>query len=553
MGEEVADVEQAIARILAAQLVLVFGTELPCPRSSRRSPQFSSDAAAERIPNLDTLKKELREYHDCTCTCGCYAHDLDVQADRAIAFLRQRAAHRQPHEKLALILDIDETTLSNYQEMLGADFAYNKPSSMQWVDTAQAPAIPGTLRLYKEAQRLGVSIFFITGRDEAQRAATERNLRAQGFDNWKQLVMRPADHGSQTIGAFKAVARGQIARAGLHAGAECGRPVERPEGQAGSGVLSEVSRPVLLHSVACGLMDANVAGAGFDAHRGPAAADGALHMVVVHRALRHDLAVAMNAAGAGLGVERQPRIACPKLYASRAGVDAPGSSGRAVNLDIARAGSGLQPAAQILQLDRTRAGARFHVAGADLLGVDVTRAGADGESAFESGGVDRSRACAQFCICAHAFVGHVARSRRSIQIGVGRSQNLIVDADVAEIVVIPSDADDVACLLDGRMRRDLAAPCSSLAPQPDLTRAKMCTRPSGPLVRWMEPEPVATVRSSRPFTARSRSNVASLANAGTAAMAANVTKTENAAQKCLIAFLILPPESLYAGGGAPVP
>jgi hypothetical protein len=58
-----------------------------------------------------------------------------------------------------------------------------------------------------------VSIIFITGRGEAQRAATEQNLRAQGFDNWKLLVMRP-DQDSQTIGAFKAVARGQIAAAG---------------------------------------------------------------------------------------------------------------------------------------------------------------------------------------------------------------------------------------------------------------------------------------------------------------------------------------------------
>ena len=195
--------------ILAAQLVLLFG---PGWLRAQPSPQpaFSSDTQAERIPNLDTLKKELRQYHDCTCTCGCWTHDQDVQADRAMAFLRQRAAHRRAPEKLALVLDIDETTLSNYQEDVGADFAYNKPVFDAWVDTAQAPAIPGTLRLYKEAQRLGVSVLFITGRDEAQRAATERNLRAQGFDNWQELVMRPADHGSLSIGEFKQMARSQI-------------------------------------------------------------------------------------------------------------------------------------------------------------------------------------------------------------------------------------------------------------------------------------------------------------------------------------------------------
>lgn len=199
--------------ISAAVFVWAFGSYgLAAQQASAQ--QFSANAAAERIPNLDALKKELRQYHDCTCPCGCYAHDLDAQADRAIAFLRRRAAHRRPAEKLALILDIDETTLSNYQEEVGADFGYNAATFDAWVKTAQAPAIPGTLRVYKEAQRLGVSIFFITGRSETERAATERNLRAQGFDKWRQLAMRPADHGPETAGAFKAMIRGQIAAQG---------------------------------------------------------------------------------------------------------------------------------------------------------------------------------------------------------------------------------------------------------------------------------------------------------------------------------------------------
>ncbi len=177
-------------------------------------PAFSTDAAAEQIPNLDTIKKDLRQYHGCTCTCGCYAHDLDVQADVAIAFLRERAAHRNAGEKLALILDIDETTLSNYRELSDADFQYIPDAFNAWIDAKQAPAIPGTLRLYKEAQRLGVNILFITGRTDAQRAATEFNLRAQGFDHWQELVMLPAAHGTQTIGEFKQEARGQMVAKG---------------------------------------------------------------------------------------------------------------------------------------------------------------------------------------------------------------------------------------------------------------------------------------------------------------------------------------------------
>jgi putative acid phosphatase of HAD superfamily subfamily IIIB len=207
--------------ILAAPVTFAIGlaiglTSLP---AQQPKPVISSDAAAERIPNLGTLKTELKRYHDCTCKCGCYAHDLDAQADRAIEFLHRLDARHRRHEKLALILDIDDTTLSTYPEMVGADFGYDPASYDAWLATAQAPAIPGTLRIYKEAQKFGFNIFFITGRKEAVRAATERNLRAQGFDSWNLLVMLPADRGSanqgsQTIGAFKAVARRQIAAAG---------------------------------------------------------------------------------------------------------------------------------------------------------------------------------------------------------------------------------------------------------------------------------------------------------------------------------------------------
>ena len=72
-------------------------------------PRFAPVAPSERIPNLDTLKEELKQYHACSCACGCYAKDLDLQSERAIAFLRREAAHRRPNEKLALVLDIDET------------------------------------------------------------------------------------------------------------------------------------------------------------------------------------------------------------------------------------------------------------------------------------------------------------------------------------------------------------------------------------------------------------------------------------------------------------
>jgi len=171
---------------------------------------YSPLAPSERITNLDDTKAQLRSYHACTCKCGCYTKDLDLQADRAIAWLRTRAAHRKPDEKLAIIIDVDETSLSNWPEMDKAGFAYDNTVFTEWVNSGQATAVASTLRLYNEAMRLNVSVIFLTGRPEEQRAATARNLQAVGFKTWEKLILRRPDQAKQTATAFKSADRAQI-------------------------------------------------------------------------------------------------------------------------------------------------------------------------------------------------------------------------------------------------------------------------------------------------------------------------------------------------------
>ena len=208
--------------ILAAVLALTISglsavSQAPAGAKAKAKTQHavSQNLAAEQIVNLDVLKVQVQSYHDCTCKCGCYAHDLDAQADRAIAFLRKRTAQKRADEKLAMVLDIDETSLSNYEELQTSGFSYVKHDFDAWVETAVAPAISGTLRLYTEAQKLGVKIYFITGRPESQRAVTESNLNAQGYANWQRLILRPASAASQTTTAYKSSMRAQIVKKGF--------------------------------------------------------------------------------------------------------------------------------------------------------------------------------------------------------------------------------------------------------------------------------------------------------------------------------------------------
>jgi predicted secreted acid phosphatase len=57
-------------------------------------------------------------------------------------------------------------------------------------------------------------VFFLTGRGEAERAATEQNLRGQGFEGWQELILRKAGQRSSTALEFKSAERARIVAQG---------------------------------------------------------------------------------------------------------------------------------------------------------------------------------------------------------------------------------------------------------------------------------------------------------------------------------------------------
>jgi acid phosphatase len=170
----------------------------------------------EPKPNLGQWKTHLIAYHNCQAGQGCYASDLDRQSDRAIAYLRQRTEKAMPGQKLALVLDIDETALSNWDEEIQDDFGYIAKDWNDWVDKKSAPAIPSTLRLYQEAVKRGVSVFLITGRNAAQEIATSENLKSVGYDHWAGLALRGAHPPTESVAEYKSAERKKIVDAGYH-------------------------------------------------------------------------------------------------------------------------------------------------------------------------------------------------------------------------------------------------------------------------------------------------------------------------------------------------
>jgi acid phosphatase len=167
--------------------------------------------------NVGDAKLAARAYRD----SGAYERDLAAVASEAGAWLRQRAPHVG---RPALVFDVDETALSNWEVILANDFGRFAagPCALPegpcgwaaWDQLGKDPPIAATLDVFREARELGVAVFFITGRPESQRAATERNLREAGYGGFARLDM-VADGKRYTHAAdFKAPRRVAIEQAG---------------------------------------------------------------------------------------------------------------------------------------------------------------------------------------------------------------------------------------------------------------------------------------------------------------------------------------------------
>src|SRR6476660_858497 len=116
-----------------------------------------------------------------------YANEARSVADHTDHWLAAR--RHVPHR--AIVLDVDDTTLTTWNYELYSNWDFNPTTNAQFVGltgstfTGNAfPATPGMIDLVNQAKGYGYAIFFLTGRGDSQHAATIPNLikaTAAGF------------------------------------------------------------------------------------------------------------------------------------------------------------------------------------------------------------------------------------------------------------------------------------------------------------------------------------------------------------------------------------
>lgn len=168
--------------------------------------------------NVGDAGTAARAYHD----SGAYQRDLQIVANQAARWIKARAASAQ---RPALVLDIDETALSNWEIIKRDDFGrpIAGPADLAsagplgwaaWDQLGRDPAIEPTLQVFRTARAANVAVFFITGRPENQRAATERNLSAVGYGDYTRLFMVPNGAHFASAVDFKTPVRIEIEKLG---------------------------------------------------------------------------------------------------------------------------------------------------------------------------------------------------------------------------------------------------------------------------------------------------------------------------------------------------
>jgi acid phosphatase len=151
---------------------------------------------------------------------GRYDTDFARVAHHAETYVEARAKRVT---RPAIVLDIDETSLSNWPAYKvngwarivngGCDIERGPCGLRAWQASGRSLALKPTLELDKRAKSLGVAVFFISARPPDLREATEKNLRDQGFE-WDEVVLLPPNASFPGAADFKAAERRKIAERG---------------------------------------------------------------------------------------------------------------------------------------------------------------------------------------------------------------------------------------------------------------------------------------------------------------------------------------------------
>jgi hypothetical protein len=188
-----------VTAIVAATLV---GGGVAYAATAQPAIQTSTPNTADQVTNVDVLRQQIRNYYGDPLGSGTfaadsnYAREAEKVASEGSSWLKAKAP--TAGESKAIVLDVDDTTLTTWNYELASNWAYNPTTNAAYVNGQLFPATPGMVDMVTTAAAEGYAIFFVTGRPATQAAATLGNLGSDGigvdagYPTPTQLFTKPA-------------------------------------------------------------------------------------------------------------------------------------------------------------------------------------------------------------------------------------------------------------------------------------------------------------------------------------------------------------------------
>ncbi|MFG2137423.1 HAD family acid phosphatase [Streptomyces sp. NPDC048650] len=158
------------------------------------SAEHSVPRTDKEIPNLTQVQDKIKAYYGDTVTedgehyaspHSNYAHQVRGIEKKARAYLAGELAHPAAgsgrRARPAIVLDMDDTTLLTYNYELQVGFHFTPESQDKYLAGTDMDPVFGMNRLVDWAHDKGAEVFFLTGRKEAQRKWSVRNLKNVGY------------------------------------------------------------------------------------------------------------------------------------------------------------------------------------------------------------------------------------------------------------------------------------------------------------------------------------------------------------------------------------
>jgi hypothetical protein len=145
---------------------------------------------ADQVTNIDVLRQQIRNYYGDPLGTGVfapdsnYAKEAESVANKGAHYLADRGrGHGHAHVTglKAIVLDVDDTTLTTWNYEISSNWAFNLGTNTTAVLNQQFPATPGMVAMVTQAAAEGYTIIFLTGRPHDQEDATRGNLASDGF------------------------------------------------------------------------------------------------------------------------------------------------------------------------------------------------------------------------------------------------------------------------------------------------------------------------------------------------------------------------------------